>query len=205
MKRRSIFKGLLATLAFTAVGSVWAEGPEIGPISPAQAPSTGPGQVEVLEFFSYGCPHCANLDPFLRKWEQSLKKDVVVKRVPVSFGRPSWAALGRIYTTLDAMRLADKFGPQVFEAVQRSRVRLDDEKARNEWLAKVGIDVKTFNDTWRSFGVDTTTRRYEQLAVAYKIESVPTLTVQGRTRVTGEGPDAIKAVDDLIAKARSGK
>lgn len=204
MKRRSVFKGMLAVLALSSMALAHAEGPEVQPVSPPQATSS-PGQIEVLEFFSYGCPHCANLDPFLVKWQKGLKKDVVLKRVPVSFGRSSWAVLARLYTTLDVMKQSERLDQAVFQAVQRDHVRLDDEKERNAWLAKNGVDVKAFNDTWRSFGVDSLTRRYEQMSVSYKIDGVPTMVVQGRNKVTGEGQETLTVVDDLIAKARAGK
>jgi thiol:disulfide interchange protein DsbA len=178
------------------------QGPQ--PISPQQ-PTSSPGQIEVIEFFSYGCPHCYNLDPHLRKWEASLKKDVAFKRVPVSFGRADWASLARIYTTLEAMKLAEKLSPLVFDAIQKDRVRLDDEKTRNDWLAKNSVDVKTFNDTWRSFGVDSLSKRYEQMAVSFKITGVPTLAVNGKFKVDGEGDDTLKTADALIAKERAGK
>lgn len=205
MNRRTTFKQLLAILAWGVWGGIAQAGaPEVKAINPPQ-PSGTSSQIEVLEFFSYACPHCYTLDPKLRKWEATLKSDVVVKRVPVSFGRSSWAALGRIYTTLEAMKLADKFGPAVFEAVQQGQVKLHDEKIRNEWLAKTGIDVKTFNDTWRSFGVESLSRRYEQLAVSYKIDGVPTLAVNGKFKVVGDDDETLKAVDGLIQKARTGK
>lgn len=204
MNRRTTFKQLLVILTWGVLGGVAQAAPEVKAINPPQ-PSGTSSQIEVLEFFSYACSHCYALDPKLRKWEATLKSDVVVKRVPVSFGRSSWAALGRIYTTLEAMKLADKFGPAVFEAVQQGQVKLHDEKIRNEWLVKTGIDVKTFNDTWRSFGVESLSRRYEQLAVSYKIDGVPTLAVNGKFKVVGDDDETLKAVDGLIQNARSGK
>ncbi|MBK9393346.1 MAG: thiol:disulfide interchange protein DsbA/DsbL [Uliginosibacterium sp.] len=204
MTRRNSLKQLLVVLALGFLGSAQAAAPEIKTINPPQ-PSGTSSQIEVLEFFSYACSHCYSLDPKLRKWEAAQKSDVVVKRVPVSFGRASWAALGRIYTTLEAMKLADKFGPAVFDAIQQGQVKLQDEKTRNEWLVKTGIDVKAFNDTWRSFGVESLSRRYEQLAVSYKIDGVPTLAVNGKFKVVGDDDETLKAVDSLIQKARNGK
>jgi len=204
MSRRALIKRTLFVLGMLVTGFAQAAAPEIKQISPPQ-PAGASGQIEILEFFSYGCPHCANLDPVLRKWEGSQKKDVVLKRIPVSFGRPAWAALARVYTTLEAMKLAEKYGPAVFDAVQKNQVRLDDEKTRNEWLAKSGIDVKTFNDTWRSFGVDSLSKRYEQLSVSYKIDAVPSISVNGKFKVVGEDEETLKAVDSLIVKVRTGK
>ena len=53
-------------------------------------------KIEVLYFFSLGCPHCRDFDPELQKWKRTLGTDVEFKRVPVDFGREQWANLGRV-------------------------------------------------------------------------------------------------------------
>ena len=35
------------------------------PLVPPQPTNTSAEQVEVLEMFGYGCPHCAALEPFM--------------------------------------------------------------------------------------------------------------------------------------------
>ncbi|HZR70224.1 MAG TPA: hypothetical protein VFB01_14380, partial [Burkholderiales bacterium] len=46
-------------------------------------------KIEVIEFFSYGCPHCADLEPILEQWLKTLPPDVQFRRVPVLF-QPRW-------------------------------------------------------------------------------------------------------------------
>ena len=45
-------------------------------------PVENDGKIEVLEFFAYGCPHCAALEPKLEAWSKKLPTDVKIKRVP---------------------------------------------------------------------------------------------------------------------------
>lgn len=175
-------------------------------VSPPQ-PGGVNGQIEVLEFFSYGCPHCAELDPLLTAWRKNLPKDVVFRRVPVSFGRPQWAALGRLYLTLQAMGLAERLDPLVFDAIQNGRVALHDEARRNEWLAKQGVDVPKFNNTWRSFGIESLVKRAEQQSETYKVTGVPTIAVDGRYFAGNEQgfPALLRNTDGLIAMVRAEK
>ena len=65
-------------------------------------PTDSPGKIEVIEFFSYGCPHCEAFYPLVSAWAAKLPHDVVFKRVPVSFNRPAWIALARAYYALQA-------------------------------------------------------------------------------------------------------
>jgi thiol:disulfide interchange protein DsbA len=214
MLRRSLFKLLIASACIAAAPLSFAleAGKDYALMQPAQ-PAAPAGQIEVIEFFSYGCPHCSAFDPKLSKWRPEQGKDVVFKRVPVSFGHPEWAALGRLYITLNAMGLSDKLDAKVFEAIHKDYEKLNEEKARNDWLTKQGVDVKKFNDTWRSFGVETQARRAEQMAETYRVQSVPTLVIDGKYVPTAsdvQGEDAGHArvlvnAGQLVAKVRAEK
>ena len=59
-------------------------GKEFAPISPAQ-PTEDAAKIEVLEFFSYGCPHCADFNPLLTAW---------VAKLPATAARCQWAQIG---------------------------------------------------------------------------------------------------------------
>ncbi|MBS1208315.1 MAG: oxidoreductase [Proteobacteria bacterium] len=204
MQRRHLLK-LVAATALLALGSLTAQAqqPAYQAVNPPQ-PGGINGQIEVIEFFSYACPHCDHFDPMLAKWRGEQAKDVVFKRVPVSFGRPEWAALGRLYLTLNTLGLSDKLDRAVFDAVQRGNVRLDDEKTRNEWLTKQGVDVRKFNDTWRSFSVDSLAKRAEQQSAAYKVMGVPSLAINGKFILEGGDPQALQTASSLVSRERKG-
>ena len=42
-------------------------------------------KIEVIEFFSYGCPHCGDLEPVLQGWLKTMPADVEFRRIPVMF------------------------------------------------------------------------------------------------------------------------
>ncbi|HEX5126237.1 MAG TPA: thiol:disulfide interchange protein DsbA/DsbL [Rhodocyclaceae bacterium] len=207
MNRRNVLQVLSALLLTALMPFSHAQvlGKDYTLISPPQ-PSATNGQIEVIEFFSFACPHCNEFDPLLSKWRAALPKDVVFHRSPVSFGRPDWADLQHVYLTLNAMGLSDKLDSKVFDGVHKEHVNFSDEKARDQWLTKHGVDVKKFDDTWRSFGVASMIRRAEQMSETYKIQGVPTLTVDGRFMILGaEHEDLLKNATLVIAKVRAEK
>ena len=170
-------------------------------LSPPQ-PGAAHG-IEVIEFFSFACPHCMQLEPLLQKWRAAQPKDVVLRRVPVAFGRPEWAALARMYVTLGTIGMADKLDEKVFAAIHIGRVNLADEKTRNDWLGKQGVDLKKYADSSRSFGVESLVKRAEQLTHDYKVTSVPSIYVDGRYEVQATSyEELLTNTDLLIAKAR---
>ena len=50
-------------------------------IDPAVPPRTA-GQIEVIEFFYYGCPICYELEPALSRWHTIAPNYVKLTRVP---------------------------------------------------------------------------------------------------------------------------
>ncbi|HEX6692933.1 MAG TPA: thiol:disulfide interchange protein DsbA/DsbL [Burkholderiales bacterium] len=143
------------------------------------------GKIEVLEFFWYGCIHCYNLEPLVEKWEKTLPKDVEFRRVPAIFN-DRWALDAAIFYTFEAMGILGKAHKPFFAAIHQDRLKTDNKQALADWLQKNGIDAKKFDDTLRSFGVQTKVRRAAQLTAAYKIDGTPAMAVHGRYTVSTE-------------------
>ncbi|MFO1315988.1 MAG: thiol:disulfide interchange protein DsbA/DsbL [Burkholderiales bacterium] len=163
--------------------------------------------IEVIEFFSYGCPHCGELEPHLQSWLKNKPADVTFRRIPVMF-QPRWEGLARVYYTLDALGEEAKLTPEVFTAVHGKGLQLWDEKVFLDWAAAKGLDRKKVEDMWKSFGVAGKVNRAKQLAGAYQIQSVPTIIVDGKFTTGPErlpnGHAGVPAtVDALVAKARA--
>ena len=180
-------------------------GKDYTPISPAQ-PTEIPAKIEVVEFFSYGCPHCAEFNPLISSWEAKLPADVVLKKVPVSFGRAAWANAAKLYYALEVTGDQHRLEADIFKAIHVERVNLFDEKNILEWVAKKGVDSKKFGEAFGSFGVMSKVKRGDQMAQAYKIQGVPSLAVEGKYLVGGQGyAEALSITDKLVAKTRAEK
>jgi thiol:disulfide interchange protein DsbA len=185
----------------------WAQtvGKDYTLISPAQ-PTEDAGKIEVLEFFSYGCPHCADFNPLVTAWAAKLPGDVVFRKVPITFGRAAWANIAKLYYALKVTGDLDRLESDVFKAIHNDRINLFDEKSLLEWVAKKGVDQKKFAEAFNSFGVMSQVRRGDQMAQAYKIQGVPALAVDGKYLVGGKDfNEQLAIADKLIAKARSEK
>lgn len=174
-------------------------------------PTESKDKIEVTEFFWYGCSHCFHLEPTLERWAAKLPRDVVFRRVPAVFpgrdGSPGpWAPAAKVYYTLDAMGLVDKFQGKVFSAVQVERQRLiSDDPELFDWVAKQGIDAKKFAAIYNSFAVQSKMRRAMQLTVDHGFDGVPALVVDGRylaLNTDESGSGTLTTVDELINMAR---
>jgi thiol:disulfide interchange protein DsbA len=170
-------------------------------IKPAQATEDGP-KVEVIEFFWYGCPHCYELEPTLKKWLARKPDDVTFRRVPAIF-RQSWVPGAQTFYTLETMGELDRMHAKVFDAIHIERQPFSDMAAIGAWMGKNGIDAKKFEDTAKSFAVSGKVQRAQQMSAAYQLTGVPALVVDGKYIALGNSFDGMIAiVDQLIERAR---
>ena len=161
-------------------------------------------KIEVIEFFSYGCPHCGDLEPILQGWLKTMPADVQFRRVPVMY-QDRWVPLAKIYYTLEALGEEARLSPDVFTAVHAGGLSLWQEKTFFDWAASHGLDRKKVEDMYNSFGIAGKVNRARAIAQTYQIQSVPTIVVDGKfvsNKVSSHR--AMPAViDALVAKARA--
>ena len=170
-----------------------------------QAVETG-AKIEVIEFYSYGCNHCRDLEEFLGPWIKKVPADVSFKRVPVAF-QPAWTNLGKIYYTLGALGRED-LTPKVFQSIHTAGVKLFEENVFFEWAGGNGLDVAKVKEMWGSFAVNSKMNRAKTLSANYQVDSVPMIFVDGKFKIQphllkGSHKDVPAALDFVIAKARS--
>ena len=174
-------------------------------VSPAQPTSVKKGQVEVVEFFWYRCPHCFELEGELNAWARKLPNDVVLKRVP-GILNPGWASLARAFYALEAIGMREKLHDEVFNAIHVQGQDLNDPERFFDWAVTKGIDRKKIADAYNSFSVNTQVMRAQQMTAGYKINGVPAFAVNGRyvtsAYLTGSVPAMFKTLDTLIAQER---
>ncbi len=200
---RIFIAAMLAMAGFTVRADIQ-PGKEYELLSPPQAVETGK-KIEVLEIFSYACPHCFNLEPDLNNWVGQLPKDVEFRRLPAIF-HESWMPLAKAFYTFEALGMTDKLHGEFFKAIHVQHLRVDDEVTLFDWVEKRGINRKSFADTYYSFAIQSKAMRAKQLSKDYGINGVPAVIVDGkyRTYVSLGGGHAgmLNVVDQLIKRAR---
>ena len=203
MKRFRLFAALLCLLAAPAFAQV--QGQDYQLLTPAQ-PTSSPDKVEVVEFFSYACPHCAAMAPRIEEWVKGLPANTTFVRVPVSFGRREWGVLSRAYYTLEATGDLARLDDAVFSSIHQDHKQLFSEDALAAWGAENGIDSPKFHAAYESPGVSAKALRAEQLSRDYKVNSVPTVVVDGKYIAMGKThEETLKIARQLVDKAAAEK
>ena len=197
---------LFVSLVGSMVSAAPVQGTDYTLISPPQAQTTA-GKIEVIEFFSYGCPHCFHMAPLLKQWQKSeLPANAVLIRVPVAFGRREWGQLVRAYYTLEATGDLERLDDKLFAAIHEQQQQLFDLENLATWAGQNGIDANKFRATFNSPEVTAKAVRADQLSRDYKIKGVPSLTVAGKYQALGKDyPDMLKITRDLVTQAASAR
>lgn len=199
MSRLRLVAALLCVVAVPAYSQVQGQDYEL--LTPPQAASTQ-DKVEVIEFFSYACPHCYQLQPHVVKWAKELPANTAFVRVPVSFGRREWGQLSRAFYALEATGDLERLDDALFEAIHKQRRPLFNLDQIAGWAAENGVEAGKFRAAFDSPGVSAKAMRAEQLSRDYKVNGVPSLIVDGKYIAKGHThDDMLKVARQLVDKS----
>ncbi|MBH2019837.1 MAG: thiol:disulfide interchange protein DsbA/DsbL [Burkholderiales bacterium] len=163
------------------------------------------GQIEVVEFFWYNCPHCNAFEPMFDAWAKKAPKDVSVRRSPIAF-RPDFEPQQRLYYVLEGMGKVDELHKKVFNAIHVEKQQLGTADQITAWAEKQGIAKAKFVEMYNSFSVSTKVRKATQLQDAYALDGVPALGINGRYFTSGSQAKtlerALQVTDYLIGQSR---
>ena len=166
------------------------------------------GKVEVTEVFGYVCPACNMLQPNLSAWKSRLPADVRLTYVPALFG-PDWTPYAHAFYAAESLGLVEKTHEAVYNAIHaQDSLPGEGDKPTDEpiaaFYAKYGVNAEQFRNTMKSFAVSGKINKAKQYAQRSKIESTPTLIVNGKYRVQGRTyDDMFRIADALIAQERA--
>lgn len=190
--------GLLAaapSLAADGAARAWEAGRDYFLVEPPQ-PTRHGDKIEVLEVFSYACPHCAHFQPYAEKLKATLPKNAEFALMPADF-QPRWVMFARGFYAAKALGLVDKTHQAMFDAIYRDHLPLDSMDAVAGFYAAHGADKATFLSTADSFVVDGNLQQVRAREIAYRIDSTPTIIVDGRFRVVADADKSI-GYDEML-------
>lgn len=188
-------------IAGTALAKPFEEGVQYVPIKPQPAVGSG-DQVEVVEFFWYGCPHCRDFEPAVMKWSAALPENVKFNQVPVMFGGPA-DLHAQVYYALQGIGELERMHHKLFDVMHVQKRKLRTRDAVDAFLQENGVDMDKFREAMNSFAVAAKVNRARALMRRYGVRAVPALVIDGRYR-SGSGfrsyEEMTEVVDHVVDK-----
>lgn len=137
-------------------------------------------RIEVIEFFSYACPHCYRLEPDLAEWIEENQDRINFIRSPL-VSNDSWRRLARHYYSLEKLGLLGELHLKFFSAVHDRRLNISTPARLEKWATENGAG--SYSEVFSSGEILRRVEAADRLARRMQIANVPAMIVQGQYAV----------------------
>jgi thiol:disulfide interchange protein DsbA len=175
---------------------------------PAQPTSVAPGKIEVVEVFWYGCPHCFQLDPAVEAWRTKGKPAYVeFTRVP-SMWNDTTRLHARVFYTTELLGKLEELHTPIFRELNVNTNPFNTMDKIGKFFREHGVGTDDFQKAWSSFAVENKLQKADFLNRRYRVESVPTVIVNGKYKtdigMAGGETQLFKLIGELAASEHGG-
>lgn len=174
--------GAVAALAVlvTAFGLLY-EGDAGDPYRVLEAPDGDGdvGDVRVVAYFSFACPHCRRLEELMEGWAETLPAGVAFRRAHVAYSSTN-RLLAKAHLALLRHDAAEANRSRLFAAIQDRSRQFSTLAALADYVADRGIERQTFLRTAESPRIARLVAADEAAFAAAGLTGVPALVVDGK-------------------------
>jgi protein dithiol oxidoreductase (disulfide-forming) len=196
---RRTFFGILAGLVVASSSfaqALFQEGVQYTRLKQAMPVGTG-AQIEVIEVFSYACPHCGHLEPTMEAWRKTMPKNAKFTALPAVF-HDSWAAYARAYYAAEQLNIIEKTHSAMFKALYEQNKQFASVDDMAAWYAGYGVTAKQFKDAFTAPGMEAKLKRVVDLTPRYEVAGTPTLIIDGKYSFDVTSAGGIDRVPQLL-------
>lgn len=149
------------------------------------------GAPQVLEFFSFYCPHCYQFEDVLHVSDNVKKKlpeDVKLVKYHVEFLGPLGKQITQAWAVAMALGVEDKITVPMFEAVQKTQTVKNEADIRKVFV-DAGVPGEEYDAALNSFVVKSLVAQQEKAAADFQLRGVPAMYVDGKYMLNSQGMD----------------
>jgi len=157
-------------------------------------------KVDVIEFFSFYCPHCFEFEEVIPAIKGNFPRKINWKNVPVYWGKGS-SKPGEAYLLAEEMGKGEQMKRAIFEALFVEKRDISDISVLESIALKLDLGFD-FSRRLRMGDKEKEANDALLMMKAYSVEGTPALIVAGNLRVTpGQGLDTFR--DNTITIIKS--
>ena len=142
--------------------------------------------IEVVEFFSYACPHCSNLERMLDGWVDGLPENVEFKRIHIAIDTMT-TRLARTHLVLESQGLLEENHRRLFDAIHQRNITFLNDAQIAEFIQDHGIESNRFLSALNGRYVTRAVETNRQFAVDARTLGVPALLIANKFQVSAQG------------------
>ncbi|OCJ43336.1 thiol:disulfide interchange protein DsbA [Serratia sp. 14-2641] len=149
------------------------------------------GEPQVLEFFSFYCPHCYQFEETYHisdAVKKVLPEGTKMTKYHVEFLGPLGKQLTQAWAVAMALGVEDKITQPMFEAIQKTQTVQTPDDIRKVFV-NAGVAGEEYDAALNSFVVKSLVAQQEKAAEDLQLRGVPAVFVNGKYMVKNDGLD----------------
>ncbi|HGM5492935.1 TPA: thiol:disulfide interchange protein DsbA [Serratia fonticola] len=149
------------------------------------------GEPQVLEFFSFYCPHCYQFEETFHisdAIKKGLPEGTKMTKYHVEFLGPMGKQLTQAWAVAMALGVEDKITQPMFEAIQKTQTVQTPDDIRKVFV-NAGVAGEEYDAALNSFVVKSLVAQQEKAAEDLQLRGVPAVFVNGKYMVKNDGLD----------------
>lgn len=196
MQYKTLSAALLLLSSFAATAGTGYE-----EINPPLNTLSDVDQVEVIEYFWFGCPHCFAFEPTINEWIDN-KPDHADFRREAPPLNPGWMDHSKAFYAAELMGVTSTIFEPMFNAIHVEKRKLRKAADIAKFVGELGVDSDEFLETMNSFVVLSRIKQAMRRATSSGITGVPSIVINGKYRtgnsVAGGHEGIVKVINELV-------
>lgn len=184
-------------LAFSASAAQFTDGKQY-----VSLPKPVAGEPQVMEFFSFFCPHCYQFESVYHISDavrKNLPENIKVSKYHVDFlGGDFGPVVTHAWAVAMALGVEDKVTGALFEGIQKTQTITDAASLKEAFINAAGISPADYDAAWNSFAVKALVAQQQKAAADVELRGVPAMFVNGKYMVNNGGLDT-SSMENFVA------
>ncbi|CAJ0992733.1 thiol:disulfide interchange protein DsbA [Pantoea sp. Nvir] len=185
-------------LSFSATATQFTDGQQY--VSLPQAVTNEP---QVLEFFSFFCPHCYQFDCLYHisdAVKNNLPTNTKITKYHVDFlGGDFGPVVTRAWAVAMALGVEDKVTASLFDGIQKTHTITDAASLKSAFINASYISSQEYDAAWNSFAVKALVEQQKKAASDVDLPGVPVMFINGKYMINNGGIDS-SSMENFIAE-----
>ncbi|WP_075182404.1 thiol:disulfide interchange protein DsbA [Pantoea sp. 1.19] len=179
---------VLAASASVATAATYSDGKQY-----VTLPKAVQGEPQVLEFFSFFCPHCYQFENVYHVSEavkKNLPEGTRMVKYHVDFlGGDFGPVVTHAWAVAMALGVEDRVTTPIFEGIQKNQEIRDPATLKATFVQAAGITPEQYDAAWNSFAVKALVAQQQKAAADVDLRGVPAMFVNGKYMINNGGLD----------------
>ena len=159
-------------------------------------PTRDKSKIEVVEMFSYGCPHCYEFEPLIKEWVKNKSNNIDFWYFPAVWNQPM-NLFAKAFYAAHELNILETIHIPLFTTIVIEQKKMNNENDLANFFTEYGIDKKDFVKAFNSAAVEKQATLALKHVHSYSPAGVPEIIVNGKYRIDRMRAGGLKEMLDV--------